>query len=152
MNQLVLQVMFPYACSFIVLVFTVSLYVSAYMAIFKCVGYFIFIYLKDSASLLFFFAFFSRSHTLHVSICVFFPLFSFVSFFLFVSLCVCLSACSFSVVCLYIVLFYEADDEGDKFLRNVKWLWKSRRSIPEDKNSPETLSLAQSGRSVKSTT
>jgi hypothetical protein len=30
-----------------------SLHVSAYMAIFKCVGYFIFICLKDSASLLF---------------------------------------------------------------------------------------------------
>jgi hypothetical protein len=31
--------MFPSACNFIVLVFTVSLHVSAYMAIFKCVGY-----------------------------------------------------------------------------------------------------------------
>jgi hypothetical protein len=46
--------MFPSACSFIVLVFTVSLHVSAYMAIFKCVGYFVFICLKDSASLRFF--------------------------------------------------------------------------------------------------
>jgi hypothetical protein len=44
--------MFPSACSFIVLVFTVSLHVSAYMAIFKCVGYFIFLCLKDSAPLL----------------------------------------------------------------------------------------------------
>jgi hypothetical protein len=39
-SQWVLQVTFPSACSFIVLVFTVSLHVSAYMAIFKCVGYF----------------------------------------------------------------------------------------------------------------
>jgi hypothetical protein len=60
--------MFPSACSFIVLVFTVSLHVSAYIAIFRCVVYFIFICLKDSASLLFS-AFFSRGHTLLVSIC-----------------------------------------------------------------------------------
>jgi hypothetical protein len=53
--QWVLQVMLSSACSFIVLVSTVfQLHVSAYMAIFKCVGYFIFICLKDSASLLFF--------------------------------------------------------------------------------------------------
>jgi hypothetical protein len=46
-----------------------SLHVLANMAIFKCVGYFIFICLKDSTSLLFlFFAFFSHGHTLHVSI------------------------------------------------------------------------------------
>jgi hypothetical protein len=45
----------------------ISLHVSAYLSIFRCVGYFIFICLKDSASLLFF----SRGHTLHVSICVF---------------------------------------------------------------------------------
>jgi hypothetical protein len=36
---------------FIALFFTVSLHVSAYMAIFKCVGNFIFICLKDSALL-----------------------------------------------------------------------------------------------------
>jgi hypothetical protein len=47
--------------------YCLSLHVSAYMAIFKCVGYFIFICLKDSASLLFS-AFFSRGLTLHVSI------------------------------------------------------------------------------------
>jgi hypothetical protein len=46
----ILQVMFPPACSFIVLVFTVSLHVSAYMAIFRSVGRFIFKCLKDSAS------------------------------------------------------------------------------------------------------
>jgi hypothetical protein len=46
-------VMFPSARSFIVLVFIVSLHVLAYMAIFKCVGSFICICLKDSASLLF---------------------------------------------------------------------------------------------------
>jgi hypothetical protein len=43
--------------------YCVSLNVSAYMAIFRCVGYFIFICLKDSASLLFFLPF-SRGHTL----------------------------------------------------------------------------------------
>jgi hypothetical protein len=48
--QWVLQVIFPSACSFIVLIVTVSLHVSAYMAIFKCVRYFIFICLKDSAA------------------------------------------------------------------------------------------------------
>jgi hypothetical protein len=36
--QWVLQVRFPSACSFIVLSFTVSLHVSAYKAIFRCVG------------------------------------------------------------------------------------------------------------------
>jgi hypothetical protein len=44
-------------------------------------------------------AFFSRAHTLHVSICVFSVLFSFAIFD--VSLRVCLSACSFFVVCLF---------------------------------------------------
>jgi hypothetical protein len=39
-----------------------SLYVSVYMAIFKCVGCFIFVCLKDFASLLFFLPF-SRGHT-----------------------------------------------------------------------------------------
>jgi hypothetical protein len=53
-----------------------SLHVSAYMAIFRCVGYSIFMCLKDSASLLFLYLF-SRGHTLHVFICVFFFLFSF---------------------------------------------------------------------------
>jgi threonine/homoserine/homoserine lactone efflux protein len=37
---------------YFMLVSTVSLHVSAYMAIFRCVGYFIFICLKYSASLL----------------------------------------------------------------------------------------------------
>jgi Ca2+/Na+ antiporter len=41
--------MFPSACSVIVLVFTASLHVSAYVAIFRCVGFFIFIYLKKKA-------------------------------------------------------------------------------------------------------
>jgi hypothetical protein len=74
-----------------------SLHLSAYMAIFKCIGYFIFVCLKDSASLLFFLPFFPRGHTLRVSICVFSVLFSFDIFV--VSLRVCLSACSFFVVC-----------------------------------------------------
>jgi hypothetical protein len=47
--------------------FSLSLHVSAYMANIKCVGYFIFICLKDSASLLFFFLpFFPRCHPLHI--------------------------------------------------------------------------------------
>jgi hypothetical protein len=87
--QWVLQVMFPSACSFIVLVFTVSLHVSAYVAIFTCIGYFIFICLKDSASL-FFLPFF---HV--VTLCVFPPVFflCFPSLFLlFPCVCVCLLA------------------------------------------------------------
>jgi hypothetical protein len=68
--QWILQIMFPSACSFIVLVFTVSLHPSAYMAIFMCVGYiFFFVCLKDSVSLHFFLPF-SRGYTPHVSICV----------------------------------------------------------------------------------
>jgi hypothetical protein len=79
------------ACSFIVLVFTVSVHISAYMAIFKCVGCFISICLKDSASLLFFLPF-SRGQTLHVfHLCFVHVLSSFVIFV--VSLSVCLSAC-----------------------------------------------------------
>jgi hypothetical protein len=39
-SQRVSHVMFPSTCRFIVLVFTVSLHVSDYMAIFKCVAYF----------------------------------------------------------------------------------------------------------------
>jgi hypothetical protein len=63
------------------------------MAIFRRVGYFIFICLKDSDSLLFFCLFFSRGHTLHVFHLCFVPvLFSFVNFV--VSLCVCLPFCS----------------------------------------------------------
>jgi hypothetical protein len=67
-----LQVMLPSACSFIVLVFTVlhlvslfTLHVSAYMAIFRCVGCFVFVFLKESASLILL----ARGYTLHVSIC-----------------------------------------------------------------------------------
>jgi hypothetical protein len=63
-----------------------SLHVSAYMAIFRCVGYFIFICLKDSASLLSS-TFFSRGHSLHVFICVF--LFSFVIFVVSLRVCLC---------------------------------------------------------------
>jgi hypothetical protein len=55
-----------------------SLHVSAYMVIFKCVGYFYFQIPKGFCC--FFFAFFSRGHTLHISICVFPVLFSFVNF------------------------------------------------------------------------
>jgi hypothetical protein len=50
------------------------------------------------------FAFFSRGHTLHISICVFSVLFSFVIFV--VSLRVCLSACFFFVVCLFCAAIY----------------------------------------------
>jgi hypothetical protein len=66
--QWVLQVMLPSACSFIVdfSCHCLTLYVSAYMAIFKCVGYFyIFIFLKESALLVFaFFCTWSRQHNL----------------------------------------------------------------------------------------
>jgi Na+/melibiose symporter-like transporter len=47
--------MFPSACSFIYVGFhCLSLHISAYMAIFRCVGYFYFHIFKDSASLSFF--------------------------------------------------------------------------------------------------
>jgi hypothetical protein len=86
--QRVLQFMFPSASSFIVLVFTVSLHASAYMAIFKCVGYSIFVCLKDSASLLYFFTWsHSACFYLWVSLC-------FLSLFL-------LFPCSFFVVCQF---------------------------------------------------
>jgi hypothetical protein len=49
--QWVLQVTLPSACSFIVLVVTVLHYMFRPMAIFMCVGYFYFIRLKESASM-----------------------------------------------------------------------------------------------------
>jgi hypothetical protein len=68
-----------------------ALHVSAYMAIFNCVGYFYFINLKESASLVF--AFF-----LHVVTLCTFPFMFFLFCFSFVNVCccflrVCLSAC-----------------------------------------------------------
>jgi hypothetical protein len=83
--------MFPSACSFIVLVFIISLHVSAYMAIFKSVGYFIFICLKDSASL-FFLLFFTWSHSACFNLCLFSVFFRCFCCFL---ACVCLLALSF---------------------------------------------------------
>jgi hypothetical protein len=62
------------------------------------VGCFIFICLKESASLLFS-AFFTWSHSACFHLCFVLALFSFVNFV--VSLRVCLSACSFFVVCLF---------------------------------------------------
>jgi hypothetical protein len=88
--------MFPSAYSFIVLVFTVF----HYMFQPTWPGYFIFIYLKDSASLLFFSAIFHVVTLCVFSICVLSVLFSFVIFV--VSLCVCLSACFF-FVCLLLL-------------------------------------------------
>jgi hypothetical protein len=100
--QWVLQVMFPSACSFIVLVFTVSLHVSAYMAIFRCVGYFIFICLKDSASLLFFLPFFQVVTLCMFSICVLF-LCCFPSLFsLFPCVCVCVCVCLLALSLLFV--------------------------------------------------
>jgi hypothetical protein len=63
----VLQAMFPSACSFIVLIFTVFHYCFGLHDHLQVCRIFIFICLKDSASLLFFWfaAFFSRGHTLH---------------------------------------------------------------------------------------
>jgi hypothetical protein len=75
--QWVLQVKLPSACSFIVDVschcFTFSchcftLHVSAYMAIFRCVGYFYF-HIPEGICFAGFAFFFALGHTLHVSIC-----------------------------------------------------------------------------------
>jgi hypothetical protein len=90
--QWALQVMFPSACSFIVVVFhRLSLHVSAYMAIFKCVGY-----LFSYAWRILLRCFFGSLSFFHVvtlclfSICVLF-LCCFPSlFFLFPCVCVCL--------------------------------------------------------------
>jgi membrane associated rhomboid family serine protease len=65
-------------------------HVSANMAIFRCVGYFYFHCLKESALLFFFLPFLSRGHTLHVSICVFPVLFSFINFLFLACVFVCL--------------------------------------------------------------
>jgi hypothetical protein len=67
--QWLLQFIFPSACSFTVLVSTVSLHVSAYMAIFMYIEFFILIYFKDSASLLFFCLFFTWSHSACFHLC-----------------------------------------------------------------------------------
>jgi hypothetical protein len=66
--------MLPSACSFIVdgLAFCCrcsTLHVSAYMAIFRCVGCFTFIFLKESASLLLL-PFLARAYTMQFLICV----------------------------------------------------------------------------------
>jgi hypothetical protein len=65
-----------------------TLHVSAYMAIFRCVWCFTFIFLKESASL-FLLPFLARGYTLHVSICIFLLCFSLI----FLFLCVCVFAC-----------------------------------------------------------
>jgi hypothetical protein len=49
----------------------ISLHGSAYMAIFRCVGYFYFHMPEGFCFAAFFPSFFSRGLTLHVSICVF---------------------------------------------------------------------------------
>jgi hypothetical protein len=136
-HQRVLQVMFPSAFSFIVLVFTVSLHISAYIAIFNCVGYFIFICLKDSASLLLSaFFFFSRGHTLHVSIvfslCA---LFSFV--ILVVSLCVWLLALSLLFVTLYVLSLCIPE------LRCVNIIQPKKNVIYKGKKEVDWVQLAQ---------
>jgi hypothetical protein len=66
-----------------------TLHVSAYMAIFRCVGCFIFVFLKESASLVLL----ARGYTLDISICVF--LFCSSSLILLFLACVCVSACLF---------------------------------------------------------
>jgi hypothetical protein len=65
-----------------------SLHVSAYIAIFMCVGYFIFICLKNSASLLSFCLFFTSSHSACFNLCFY----CFPSLFLLFP-CVCLFVC-----------------------------------------------------------
>jgi hypothetical protein len=82
-----------------------SLHASAYMAIFKCVRYVIFICLKDSASPLFS-AFFSRSHILHVSICVFFLFF--LRYFCCFLACVCLNPLLAYYVTIVLVVFAQS--------------------------------------------
>jgi hypothetical protein len=66
-----LQIMFPSACSFIVfwfsLSFTTCFGLHGHLQVCRILHTFIFIFLKDFASLLFWFtAFFSRGHTLRV--------------------------------------------------------------------------------------
>jgi hypothetical protein len=73
-----------------------SLHVSAYMAIIKCVGFFYLHVLKG----LCFAAFFSRGHTLHVFyLCIFHVLFSFIIFVVSLCVCICLLALSLLFVC-----------------------------------------------------
>jgi hypothetical protein len=55
------------------------------MAIFRCVGYFYF-RMSEGSCFFFFFAFFSRGHTLHVSICIFPSLILLLFAFVFVCL------------------------------------------------------------------
>jgi hypothetical protein len=105
----VLQVMLPSACSFIVDVSLsyiqlslFTLHVSAYMAIFMCVGCFIFVFLKESASLVLL----ARDHTLHVFHLCFVPvLFSSLILLFLACVFVCLP---FLVVCLFLCLFCAA--------------------------------------------
>jgi hypothetical protein len=106
-TKCVLQVMFPSSCSFIVSVFTVSLYVSAYMAIFKCVGYFIFINLT---SLLFSAFFFTWSHSACFHLCFFFSVF--LRYFY------CFLACMF--VCL-LGLWTDEEWNGRNLERSAQW-------------------------------
>jgi hypothetical protein len=102
-----LQVMFPSACSFIVfwfsLSFTTCFGLHGHLQVCRILHIFLFIRLRDSASLLFWFtAFFSRGHTLHFFHLCFVPvLFSFVIFV--ASLRVCLSASDFDLVILRVV-------------------------------------------------
>jgi hypothetical protein len=86
-----------------------SLHVSAYMAIFKCVGFFIYLFSYAWRILLccfFFFGSLSFFHvfTLHVFHLCFVPVLF--SFYFFVSLRVCSSACSFFVVCLFCIVLF----------------------------------------------
>jgi hypothetical protein len=117
-NEWALKVMVLSACSFIVLVFTVSLHVLAYMAIFRYVWYFIFICLKDSASLLFSCLFPTWSHAacFHLR---FFPLFSFVIFVS--SVCVCLLALSLLFVCSVLCLLDLTFVNTHLVFRRVVW-------------------------------
>jgi hypothetical protein len=96
-----------------------TLHVSAYMAIFKCVRYFYF-HISEGIFFAGFFAFFSRGHTLHVSICVFPVLFFFVNFVVS-CVCVCLLALSLLFV-LYLLLSLRA--EGlQRRLNKVQNIW-----------------------------
>jgi hypothetical protein len=76
-----------------------TIHVSAYMAIFRCVVYF-YLCLKESASLVFCLSFLSRGHIARFHLCFVPVLFSFVNFVVVSCVYVCLPGFSF-VVCFW---------------------------------------------------
>jgi hypothetical protein len=78
-------------------------YVSAYMAIFKCVGYFYFHIPEGICLAGFFLSFLARGYTLHFSTCVFLFCFSslILLFLAFVFVCLPFLCCLSVLCCLY---------------------------------------------------